>query len=148
MIVVIMIIETEFVLWCKQWRYEWSSGLWLLRPSLYRRLNNEVMNDCRDSSLYSGVEIIETEIVPGCEQWRHDWSSRLWKRSLNIRDSSPAWNTDRQRDTNSVSEMDVHLIVTSMGLLIINCFPSQCCITFRVQHRHRRDYRGSNLVED
>ena len=34
------------VLRCKQCCYKWSSRLWLLRLSLYRGVNNEVMNDC------------------------------------------------------------------------------------------------------
>ena len=45
MIIVVMIIKTEFVLRCKQGRYEWSSWLWLLRLNLYRGVSNVVMND-------------------------------------------------------------------------------------------------------
>ena len=41
-----MIIEAEFVPRCKQWRYEWSLWLWSLRLSLYRGVNNGLMNDC------------------------------------------------------------------------------------------------------
>ena len=41
------IIVTEFVPRCKQWCYEWSSQLWLLRLSFYRDVNNDVMIDRR-----------------------------------------------------------------------------------------------------
>ena len=47
MIVAVMIIETEIVPRCKQWRYEWSSWLWLWRLSFYHGVNNDVMNDRR-----------------------------------------------------------------------------------------------------
>ena len=41
----VMMIESEFVPQCKQWRYELSSRLWLLRLSLYRGVNNDIMNN-------------------------------------------------------------------------------------------------------
>ena len=45
MIIAVMIIETDFVPRWKQWGYEWSSRLWLLRLTLYCGENNDVMND-------------------------------------------------------------------------------------------------------
>ena len=60
MIVAVMIIETEFVLRCKQWHYEWSLWLWLLRLSLYRGVNSEVMNDRR------GHDCLDWVCFPPC----------------------------------------------------------------------------------
>ena len=45
-----MIIETEFVPWCKQWRHEWSSRLCTQFKQLQKRSPKKVFKLQRDSN--------------------------------------------------------------------------------------------------
>ena len=72
----------------------------LFRLSLYRGVNNNVMNDCHGynywdwvcTAVYTmtlwmivAVMINETEFVRRCKQWRCEWSSRLWMQVLSLK---------------------------------------------------------------